>query len=226
MEAVQKHNAQYLILDDGFQHLNMKRDLDIVMVNATNPFGNGHLIPAGNLREPVAHLKRASLFVITHSFFGRNNMALLRQKLKTFNDKAMVYEADHRPVRFVDYRKDHGLPLDMVKGQKVAVVSAIEDAHSFEGTISRLGADVAYAARFQDHHQFTEKETEELFTACRDFKVRYLITTIKDAYRLKKILKPHRRYPVRIIMLEIELRINDEEGFIRQCLQRTTSLSV
>jgi len=217
-EAVSQRGTEYLIMDDGFQHLALERDCDIVAVNSTNPFGNGKLIPAGMLREPVQHLRRADCFVLTKAFLGRQNTVWIRQKIREVNPHAPIFEADHRPVRFLDYRKPRPLPLAMVRGQRVAVLSAIEDPTSFENMMSRLGARVAYAARFQDHHKFTKHDMDEVFKGCRESRARYLVTTVKDSYRLKRLLKPHLRHPTRILILQIDLRMDDEEGFIQKCL--------
>jgi len=217
-EAVKKHNAEYIVIDDGFQHLALNRDCDVVALNSTNPFGNGRLIPAGILREPVHHLSRANCFVLTQSFLGRQNTALIRQKLKEANPKAPIFEADHRPQRFLDYRKGRALPLDMVRGQRIAVLSAIEDPMSFENTLNRLGARIVFAARFRDHHVFKKRELDEIFNACRESRARYLITTAKDSYRLKRLLRPQFRHPTRILILQIDMRMDDEESFIQQCL--------
>lgn len=216
--AVQKHQAEYIIMDDGFQHWALKRDADIVTINATTPFGSGRLIPVGSLREPLHYLSRADCFVLTQSFIGRHNIAGLKQRLRELNPDAPVFEADHQPVRFLDFRKMRTLPLPMVRGQRVAVLSGIEDPTSFENTISRLGARVVWAGRFPDHHQFKKKELDEVFQACREFRARYLITTAKDSYRLRRVLNPVNRQPTRILLLQIELRMDDEEGFIKKCL--------
>ena len=216
--AIRRHGAEYILLDDGFQHIRLKRDIDIVNINSTNPFGNGRLIPAGILREPLEHLKRANLFVLSQSFFGRHNSAQLKQKLTELNPKAGIFEADHQPLRFIDFRKSRPLPLEIVRGQRVALLSAIEDPYSFENTMSRLDGRVVFAARYRDHHTFKKRELDEVFNQAREARARYLITTMKDAIRLKRLLPLHKRYPVRIIILEIELRMDDEEEFVRQCL--------
>lgn len=221
-EAIQKHGAKWIILDDGFQVWGLERDLDIVTVNATNPFGNGRLIPAGNLREPVEALARANTIVLTQSFLGRNNTALIRQKLREVNPKAQVFEADHHPIAFLDFRKGRPLPLDMVRDQRVAILSGIEDPMSFENTLSRLGAKIVYAARYRDHHVFTERDLKEVFDACQECRVRYLITTEKDSYRLANLLKDDRQ-PTRLLMLRIEIRMDDEETFLERCFNTAAS---
>lgn len=216
-EAIAKHGARWLILDDGYQVWGLRRDHDIVTINATQPFGNGRLIPAGNLREPLDALARANTFVLTQSFLGRHNTAHIRQKLREVNPGASIYEADHHPLSFSDFRNNRPLGLDMVRDQRVAILSGIEDPMSFENTLSRLGAKIVYAARFRDHHVFTPRDLRQVFDACRESKVRYLVTTEKDSYRLAKLLKDDRQ-PTRVLMLRIEMRMDDEEAFLERCL--------
>jgi len=216
-EAIEKHGARWIILDDGYQVWGLKRDHDIVTVNATQPFGNGRLIPAGNLREPLEALSRANTFVLTQSFLGRHNVAHIRQKLREMNPKAQVFEADHHPIAFLDFRNSRPLPLDMIRDQRVAILSGIEDPMSFENTLSRLGAKIVYAARFRDHHTFTQRDLKQVFDACQECRVRYLVTTEKDSYRLANLLKDDRQ-PTRLLMLRIELRMDDEETFLERCL--------
>ncbi|MBP9732827.1 MAG: tetraacyldisaccharide 4'-kinase [Candidatus Omnitrophica bacterium] len=221
-EAIEKHGARWIILDDGFQVWNLQRNYDIVTINATQPFGNGRLIPAGNLREPVEALARANAIVLTQSFLGRHNTAHIRQKLREVNPKAQVFEADHHPISFMDFRNRRPLELDMVKDQRVAILSGIEDPMSFENTLSRLGAKIVYAARFRDHHVFSPRDLKQVFKACQECKVRYLVTTEKDSYRLANLIQDERQ-PTRVLMLRIEMRMDDEEAFLERCLNPAVS---
>lgn len=216
-EAVDKHQAEVVLLDDGFQHLGLARDCDVVAINATNPFGNGELLPMGNLREPLAHLARADVFVITKASLGKQNVNLIRQRLKETNPRALVFEADHEPVRFMDFAASAPMDLDRVKGKKVAILSGIEDPLSFERILCKLGAVVVLAARFDDHHAFTAAEMKEVFRSAHELQAEYLITTAKDHYRLGRVLKHVDMKKVRILALQIEIRMDDEESFIRRC---------
>lgn len=216
--AVEKHRAEIILLDDGFQHRALARDLDIVAINSTHPFGNARLIPAGPLREPMSALKRAHAFVLSQSFLGRHNLAGIKQKLAEIHPGTPLFEADHQPIAFMDFRKGRPLPLDMIRGERVAVLSAIEDPTSFENTLSRLGARVVYAARFTDHHVFKAGELKRVFDSCHENRARYLVTTLKDSYRLKRILATDDRLPTRVLVLKMDVRFDDEEGFLQYCL--------
>jgi tetraacyldisaccharide 4'-kinase len=215
--AVQENQAEILILDDGFQHWRLHRNCDVVTINATNAFGNEKLIPSGTLREPLANLARADVFVLTNATLGRNNVTLIRQRLKDLNPRALVFEADHEPARFVDVFRNEAVGLGLVRGRRVAVLSGIEDPLSFERTVERLGAEIVFAARFNDHHAFTRSEIREVLAATRDLEAEYLVTTNKDYYRLGRVLKAGDTGGLPILVLQIELHLDDEDAFIRRC---------
>lgn len=216
-EAILKTHAEFLILDDGFQHRRLERDCDIVAVNATNPFGNGHLLPAGMLREPVEGLARAGVFVITKAALGRQNVNLIRQRLREINPGAQIFESNHEPVRFIDYANNEPVELVAVMGRKIALLTGIEDPASFERILLRLGARVVFAARFDDHHLFTPGEIQSVVRSASELGAEFLVTTAKDYYRLTRASKRIDPKKLRVLVLQIEAQIDDEEDFIRRC---------
>ncbi len=220
-EAIKKHGAEILILDDGFQHLRLHRDLDIVNINATLPFGPGGLIPLGTLREPLENLSRAHIFVLTKSDIGSKNLHWIRQRLTSIKPDALIFEAVHHPIHFADLKRNRYMPLEEIKGHRVAALSAIGDPHSFEKMIENLGAQIFLAARFDDHHNYTEAELTEFIQRCKAVGVREIVTTQKDYYRIEPILKKKRSHELSqfsFLILEIEFQVNDEEDFIRRCV--------
>ncbi len=220
-EAVRKHQAEIIILDDGFQHLRLHRDLDIVNINATIPFGPGDLIPKGTLREPIEHLARAQIFMLTKSNIGAKNLHWIRQRLLSIKPGAVIFEAIHKPVQLMDFKRNRYLPLQELKGKKVAAISGIGDPYSFEKTIEGLGAEILFAARFDDHHRYRESELKEFVARCKEVGVKDVITTEKDFYRLEPLLKrkrPHEIHNLNFLALQIEFQVDDEEDFIRRCV--------
>jgi len=220
-EAVRKHQAEIIILDDGFQHLRLHRDLDVVNINATIPFGPGDLIPKGTLREPIEHLARAHIFMLTKSNIGAKNLHWIRQRLLSIKPGAVIFEAIHKPVQLMDFKRNRYLPLQELKGKKVAAISGIGDPYSFEKTIEGLGAEIVFAGRFDDHHSYKESELKEFVTRCKEVGVKEVITTEKDFYRLEPLLKkkrPHEFHNLSFLALQIEFQVDDEEDFIRRCL--------
>ncbi len=220
-EAIAKHGAQILILDDGFQHIRLHRDLDVVTLNATEPFGPGGLLPLGTLREPLENLSRAQLFVLTKCDVGSKNVHWIRQKLNTLKPNATIFEAVHQPLGFIDPLKKRRMELGAVRNRKVGALSGIGDPYSFEKTVEFLGADILLAARYDDHHPFKESEIAHFVKQCRQLGLHEAITTEKDFFRIAPILEKHPAgewQGFTFWVMEIELQVNDEEDFIRRCL--------
>ena len=133
----------------------------------------------------------------------------------------MIFEAVHRPVQFMDFRKNRYLPLPEVKGRKVAAISGIGDPYSFEKTIENLDADILFAARFEDHHTYGESEFSEFLRRCKEVGVKDIVTTEKDFYRMESFFKrrgPRDIHAFNFWVLQIEFQVNDEDDFIRRCL--------
>ena len=220
-EAIDKHGAQFLILDDGFQHLRLKRDLDIVTLNSTEPFGPGGLLPLGTLREPLENLSRAQVFVLTKCNIGQKNVHWIRQKLNSLKSNAVIFEAIHQPLEFSDPLKKRRMELGAVRGRKVGTLCGIGDPYSFEKTVEFLGAEIQLAARYDDHHVFKESEIVQFVKQCRGLGLREAVTTEKDYFRIRPVLEKHGDNAwegFTFWVLEIEFQVNDEEDFIRRCV--------
>ncbi len=220
-EAIKKHKAEILLLDDGFQHLRLARDLDIVTINATIPFGPGGLIPMGTLREPIENLRRAQVFILTKSDLGAKNVHWIRQKIQSIKPDAVIFEAVHHPVQFLDFKRNRYVPLQDIKGKEVAVISGIGDPYAFEKTVEGLGTKIHLAARFDDHHAYRDSEIIEFVKRCKEVGVKDVITTQKDFFRIEPLLKRRRSHDfqnLNFLVLQIEIRIDDEEDLIRRCL--------
>ena len=140
--AIREYNSDTVILDDGMQQWHIRKDLEIVTIDALNPFGNGHMLPRGILRQPLAYLKKADIFVLTKTNLT-NNLDGLVSVLNKYNPKALVVESIHYPVGFYDLRKPQELfNVDCFKGKEVALLSGIGDPDSFSKLILSLGIRV------------------------------------------------------------------------------------
>ncbi len=220
-EAIQKHGVNYLILDDGFQHLRLHRDLDIITLNSTEPFGPGGLIPRGTLREPLENLGRADIFVLTKANIGHKNLHWIRQKINSIKPNAIIFEAMHKPVRFFEPLKNRSWNTSEVRGRKLAAISGIGDPYSFEKMVELLGAEILLAARYGDHHEYEISEIRHFIKQCQLTGLREVVTTEKDYFRLKPVLaklSADELKSVNFWVLEIEFEVSDEEDFIRRCL--------
>ncbi len=220
-EAIEKHGAKVLVLDDAFQHRKIHRDLNLLMINSTEPFGPGGLIPLGTLREPLESMARADLFILTKCDVGSKNVHWIRQKINALKPNAVIFEAVHKPMALRDPLKNRRIPPHDLRNRKVAALSGIGDPHSFEKMVEMQGAEVRFAARYPDHHCFKASEIAHFLKQSRNMGLREAVTTEKDFIRLKGILEKSFQEDLRTFtfwILEIEFRVDDEEDFVRRCL--------
>ena len=206
--AIQKLGCDTLILDDGFQYLKLKHRVDIVLVDRTNPFDNGFVLPRGLLRESARHLSRATFIFITKS--PGDGSPELRQQIHALNDQAEIAECRHTPRHFQNVFTGERKPLDFFGGRKVAALSGIAAPRGFEETIERLGGELVHRKRFADHHRYTQQEILDAINAARDRGAEAIVTTEKDAVRLP--LLERRDVPIYFLRVEIEL-LSGEEDF-------------
>jgi tetraacyldisaccharide 4'-kinase len=176
------------VMDDGFQHWSLDRDLDIVVVDATNPFGNEFLLPRGILREPLSALKRADIIVLTKVDLAKENCANIYTAVRKNNFHAIFVESIYEPIKLVNL-KDRGIDKDILelKGHDVAVFSALGNSQGFEKTIQALGGKVQKAFSFLDHHVYTKADLQKMMDEARAQSIKMFITTQKDAVKLRSL---------------------------------------
>jgi tetraacyldisaccharide 4'-kinase len=206
-----------VILDDGFQQWRIKKDLEIVLIDAANPFGNRNMLPRGILREPLSSLGRADIFVLTKADLDPSGSAPLKEFLRRLNSKAVIFESVHRPLGFYRTGKPDALQgMDYLKGQTVTLFSGIGDPRSFEDLIKKAGISVGLSFRFQDHHRYSEPDLQKIFEDSRRKDIKIMVTTEKDAVRI-----PDMQYAIsdmQILVLRIGLMLKEEEKFNERLL--------
>lgn len=177
--------ADFIVLDDGLQHRRLHRDLDLVCLDATLPFGNGHCLPAGELREFRGGLRRAGIVLLTRA--GGLRPEALAARVRRVHELAgaavPVYPTEHAPCGLRRQPDGVELPLSALAGQRVVLLSAIAKPDSFRATIAALGAEVAAEFRHRDHHRFTAVELDAAQRAAAAAGA-WLVTTDKDDARL------------------------------------------
>ena len=189
-EALNHHTVDAFILEDGFQHWRITRDLDIVAVDTTNPFGNGHLIPRGILREPLEHLRRAHIFVLTKTDFGQANLEKIKLKLRKLNPEALIVESVHQAVGLLDLcDPQRSVDLAFLRTQRVCAFCSIGDPDSFRKMLNSLGAQVVCLVPFRDHYQYDEKDIRYVVDQGKAQGAAVFVTTHKDAVKLAGHLK-------------------------------------
>ena len=218
-EAV-RSGADVLVLDDGFQHVALHRDLDIVLLDAINPFGFGRLLPAGYLREPVDTLAVADLFVLTRcTACHPRKLATLRAFLLGRFPGIPIVEADFEPLVWSRVGPDTAPdePASSWAGRDVVGFCGIGNPEGFRRELERLGLHVLEWLPFPDHHGYTAEDVERIAQTARERKVSAVVMTQKDAVKLGGMMP---RDSVPWSFLRIACRVTRGEDQWRQLLSR------
>ena len=186
LEAVGDYGAQILILDDGFQHRRLQRDLEVVLVDATRPFGNGRLFPRGTLREPPSALRRAGLIVLTRTDqVTPEALNALRATLRGIAGETPTVETVHRPADIKLPGGSERRDLSWLRGREVLAFCGIGNPEAFRRTLESLGARTVCFRAFPDHHPYTEADRARLKAEAKEFMAEALVTTEKDLRRIR-----------------------------------------
>ena len=208
--------ADVYIADDAFQHWPLRRSLDIVAIDTGNPFGNGHLLPAGILREPLSALKRADILVLT-KVDGARDMAGLYGRIKAVNPGALIVESRYQSTGAVDVLGAGPLPENFLQDRRVAGFCAIGDPSSFELSIKNSGAKSVKLFSYMDHHTYLRDEVKAMVDFCHTQKVDVLVTTHKDAVKLR--IFSDLFTDVRLVYIPIQLEIiKGSDEFIQKVI--------
>jgi tetraacyldisaccharide 4'-kinase len=194
------------LLDDGFQHRRLARDLDIVAVDATDPYGGGHLFPRGLLREPLSGLARAQAVVLTRaaSVDARRRSEIRRVLTKACRGSLppVWLEAAHRPVQLRSATSDTQ-PLGRLRAARIAAFAGIGNPSAFRTSLENLGADLAGFRPFPDHHAYTATDLHALHDWAAGLHADLVVTTLKDLVKLRV----DRLGDIPLFALEIALEI-------------------
>jgi tetraacyldisaccharide 4'-kinase len=215
----QKHGTDFFILDDGFQHIGLERDLDIVLLDATRPFGNVHLLPRGPLREPLDHLKRADAFMITRS--AESPAPILMDFLKKKFPAKPIFRSRHMPEKIVFPRSWKTYGPAFLLGKRVAAFCGIAKPEQFRDTLKKLGAEMVFFRVFPDHHSFSRAEIEEMILTAKTADC--LITTEKDWVRIESLGVHEDKLAYLAVLFEL---IPEKESFFNLVKQRMQNLEV
>jgi len=215
--AVLELGADVLLLDDGFQHRRLARDLDVVVLDASNPWGNGHCLPRGPNREPIQALRRAGLLWLTHvDRAAGSRLEELRTLARRFTGGDPV-ESRHAPRDLLDASLEHSVGLPWLEGRRVGLLTGVARPESVRRTVESLGAEVTLTRNFPDHHRFTNGEIDEAVAALAQAGADALVTTEKDAVRLA----PERLADHRLRVLRIDAEILRGADLLQAALERS-----
>lgn len=181
--AVERLGAGCIILDDGFQHRSLARDLDLLLLDAERPFGNGRLLPAGLLREPITAMARADALIVTGAD-PRGDDETLRVAAHRHNPGAPILRCRARSTGLVERDGVTALPLERLRGARTACFAGIANPDRFFRQALEAGAEVVASLPFPDHHVFTTEDLERVRDTAARAGAELLLTTEKDLARL------------------------------------------
>ncbi|AKL97610.1 tetraacyldisaccharide 4'-kinase [Endomicrobium proavitum] len=192
-----KINPDVYVLDDGFQHWKIKRDLDIVCINASNPFGNGMLIPAGSLREKPSALKRAGLIIITNSdTVCAKRLLELKKEISKYS-KAPVAFTYYGGLQYKKIDLKTNFNFKLLKNSKTAAISGIGFSEGFRKSVEKTGIVCEKFISLKDHKKYDKKMLEKIFASAG--KESYFITTSKDAVKINAVLDEKNKKRVAVL---------------------------
>lgn len=209
--AREKLGITAFVLDDAFQHRRLKRDLDIVCVDATNPFGNGKMLPSGILREPLSNLNRADAIVITRANLV-DDLDNLKSKISQLNPNCPIFVSENKGVGLINLEDFFNQPRTNNRGQmtndKAFAFCALGNPNNFFNQLRREKFELAATENFPDHYFYKQKDIEKLEEKARKNNAEILLTTAKDAVKLKNL-----QFELPCFVVENELVFNNESGF-------------
>lgn len=214
--AIKHFGVDTIILDDGFQYLPLAGHLNLLLVDTTNPFGNGNLLPCGILREPISHVNRAAYVLLTKSKgYGDDELiATIQNKCPA----AKIICCRHRPIELVSFNGKSKLGIDCLRGKKIAVFSGIAMPEGFEKFLIENGAEIVFNRRFLDHHRFEKSEIEFILRASNNICADMIVTTEKDAVRIA----PDIESVVPLYFLKIDIDILSGTDFLDEAIARVS----
>jgi tetraacyldisaccharide 4'-kinase len=203
------------ILDDGFQHWILDRDVDILLIDRTLPFGNRKLLPTGMLREPLTEMKRADVIVITktasHIADSPGGEEDLIREIRNYNREAPLYMSSHLPLG-LKTAAGQDLPLSVISEKTVFGFCGIGNPDSFKKTLAALRAQVRGFIAFRDHYSYREQDIRRIFAMAQECAADWIVTTEKDIMRLKD-------FPPRENLVSLEIEFTIEKDFYDRILR-------
>jgi tetraacyldisaccharide 4'-kinase len=214
--AINKFGADVLICDDAFQHRQLFRDINIVLLDSKRPWGNGHVLPRGSLREPYTELHRANVIILTRSDYSDNSNYFMDEEV--WLKGIPLFRSRHKAKDIVQGNLTNSKSVSSLKGKKVYAFAGIAQPQSFRNSLLAAEAQIVSFDIFPDHHRYNRKELDQIKNNFLKNNADFLITTEKDGMRLsefKDILET-------VYFLRIEMEILPDkillEDFILQKL--------
>jgi len=215
------HAEGVLILDDGFQRRQLVRDLDILVIDSTQPFGTGKLLPAGTLRESKTALKRTDVLLLT-----RTDLAAESINFEQFGQEKQVFQTCHQPMRLYQLNTGKECALDLLEGQRILAVCGIGNPEAFAGTLRQFEPKAIELLAFPDHHRYSLADLNNISASARDIGVNMVVTTEKDSQKLEAFAATTEfslPASVQFFVLDIELEIRTNIEALKKRLRQVAA---
>ena len=212
------HTEGVLILDDGFQRRQLARDLDILTIDSTQPFGTGKLLPAGTLREPKTALKRTDVLLLT-----RTDLAAESIDFEQFGQGKQAFQTCHQPTKLYQLSTGEECALDLLEGQRILAVCGIGNPEAFVGTLRQFTPKTVELLAFPDHHPYSLADLNGISARACDIGVNIVVTTEKDSQKLEAFAATTEfslPESVQFFVLEIELEIKTNPEALKKQLRQ------
>lgn len=215
--AVEELATQLIVLDDGFQHRRLARDLDLVLLDATEPFGFEHVFPRGTLREPIAGLSRADVVVLSRAdMIDVEQRVALKRRVLELAPQAAWCEVVHRPMRLVNVGSEQR-DCEQLCGRQIAAFCGIGNPRGFRHTLESLGGEVAHWKEFPDHYQYSRDDVAQLVEWATGAEI--VLCTRKDLVKLQL----EKLGQVSLWAVNVELEFLTGEADLRQRLANVSA---
>jgi tetraacyldisaccharide 4'-kinase len=198
--AINRWNSQIVILDDGFQYLRLARDVNIVTIDATRPFGFDHVLPRGYLREPLSALSHADLILLTR-VDQCENLGAVRGRLIKVSPSTPIFESIYKPQSLYSLDTQQEMALDTIYSKNILAVCGVANPDSFVRTLQTLNPARIELLAFPDHHAYPTRSIEAINQRAAESDVDFIVTTEKDAQKLGAIEDQP------ILSLKVELKL-------------------
>ncbi len=212
-ELAAQRGAKLAILDDGLQHRQLARDFDVVVVDASNPFGQGHLLPRGLLREQPSSLSRADIIVLNNIQDNKHYRELTTEVQRFTSAPTIGTVATVTQIQKLD-----GAPIEEIRNKKIGMYCGIGNPENFERTLEELGADIVDRLILEDHGTVNSKKLSQFSDTCKKLGAEYIVCTEKDKVKLQKTLEVS--VPVLWVKIELEIKegITHWQKFIKKTI--------
>jgi tetraacyldisaccharide 4'-kinase len=224
LAAVKNFNPDIIILDDGFQHRKLFRDIDLLLLDSKRPFGNGRLFPGGFLREPADSIVRADAFILTRS---SPDAAAARSELKAVSDRQPVFEACNTFYYFrvakdapagpaYGFTDEISNDFSLISRKRVVAFAGIAGNDNFRKTLAESGCDVAEFFDFPDHYRYSGDDMEKISKAVSDKGAEIVMTTEKDFARMGGKFD----FPADLVVVGVKMYLKDEKSFLEFIMRK------